>query len=195
MKTLKTKKCKVCEIKYTPFSSLIKHCSPECGYELHKLNEKKKQAKKDKEWSEYAKAWRKDNKKKSEWIKDAQTEVNTYVRLRDHGKPCISCDGNWIDTSLNGSKWHAGHYRSRGSAGHLRFNLHNIHLQCAECNIHKSGNITEYRPRLLVKLGIDKLEALEANNDYKKIDRVYCERVIKIFKKRVKIQRTRLGID
>ncbi len=88
----------------------------------------------------------------------AQVEVNAYVRLRDAHLPCISC-GRHHD-----GQWHAGHYRSRGSAVHLALDLRNIHRQCAPCNNHLHGNAIGYRAGLLERYGLEFVEALEADN-------------------------------
>lgn len=186
--TIKLKRCKVCPEKFQPYSSLTKVCSTACALVLVDKD-------KDKKHRKEAIQWRKDNKKISEHIADAQTVVNQYIRLRDHDKPCISCptskDGNY----LTGSNWDAGHYRSRGSAPHLRFNTNNIFRQCVKCNRELSGNTVEMRKGMIKRLGVDKVEALEVNNGYKKFNREYCERVKKIFNKKTRIKRKRLGIE
>jgi hypothetical protein len=58
----------------------------------------------------------------------------------------------------------AGHFLSVGAAPHLRFNEQNVHLQCEKCNSYLSGNIAKYRPRLIAKIGLEAVEALESNN-------------------------------
>ena len=81
-------------------------------------------------------------KKKSEFEKDLQTEINAIVRLLDVDRGCISCDHGW------NKEWtrqaHAGHYYSVGSDPTLRFNLFNIWKQCSICNNWKSGNERAY---------------------------------------------------
>ena len=52
-----------------------------------------------------------------------------------------------------------------GAAPELRFNLLNIHKQCAPCNNHKSGNAIEYRIRLVAKIGLDAVEWLEGKHE------------------------------
>ena len=89
------------------------------------------------------------------WIKKTQTIFNKYIRQRDFGKPCISCD-----RAMTG-QIHAGHYRSVGAHPELRFVEENCHAQCAQCNNWKSGNLTEYRANLIRKIGIKKVEWLE----------------------------------
>lgn len=181
----KPKKCKSCKTQYQPYSSLSKACSPKCALELVSIA-------KDKKHNKEKLAFRLDDKKISQWIAEAQVSVNTYVRLRDAGKPCICCGRVYPDDS---GEWDAGHYRSRGASPNLRFNLHNIHRQAKHCNRYLGGNYSEYRIGLVERIGIDKVEAIEVNNGYKKFDRHYCERVKRIFNKKSRIQKKRLGLD
>ena len=53
----------------------------------------------------------------------------------------------------------------------------------------------EMRKGMIERIGISKLEEIEMNNGYKKFDRTYCERLIKIFNKKARIQKKRLGIN
>jgi hypothetical protein len=100
-------------------------------------------------------------KTRSQWMKEAQSEVNRYVRLRDKDLPCISC-GRFHD-----GQYHAGHYRTVGSAPELRFEVSNIHKQCAPCNNHLSGNLINYRKGLVQKIGIDAVEWIEGKHEPK----------------------------
>ena len=184
----KPKKCKACKAQYQPYSSLSKACSPKCALELVLIAKDKKHRK---EKTEY----RLKTKSISAWIKEAQVEVNAYVRLRDHHLNCVSCDRSPEDTHLRGSAFHAGHYRGRGASPNLRYNLHNIRKQCAYCNEHLSGNVVEYRKELINRIGIDKVEALEINNGYRKFTKEYCIRVKAIFKKKAAMKKKRLGLD
>jgi len=146
------RKCKVCKTPYQPRNSLQKVCSPPCA--IAAVKEQK------------AKAWRKEKRKRKEQLKskrellrDAQKEFNAYIRARDHAEPCISCG------RFHQGQWHAGHYRTTAAAPQLRFNEDNCHKQCQPCNTHLSGNLVEYRIRLKEKIGAERLQALETNND------------------------------
>lgn len=92
------------------------------------------------------------------WEDLTQRVVNDYIRERDADLPCISC--GTFDTV----QWEAGHYRSRGKASHLRYNEDNIHKQCHHCNVALSANQQQYRIYLIVKIGVERVEALENNN-------------------------------
>ncbi len=119
-----------------------------------------------------------------EYMKEAQASVNKYIRARDRHKPCVSC-GSMPDDKIGGS-FDAGHYRSRGSASHLRFNLLNIHKQCVKCNRFKSGNAVDYRIELIKRIGLDNVEKLENDNKPRKFTIEYLKRLKKIFNKRAR---------
>ena len=175
------KKCKVCKTPFESFNSLIGHCSPKCGYELHRKNQDKKHRK------EKAK-FRNDDKSISKLRSEAQAAINAYVRLRDYHKSCICCGVK------DSPQWDAGHYRSRGSAKHLAFNLNNIHKQAVKCNRYLGGNYSEYRIGLINRIGLDKVEALETNNAVRRFDKEYLERLKKIFNKKARMKKKRLGL-
>ncbi len=94
-------------------------------------------------------------------MKEAQTIFNTWIRLRDKGNLCISCDKIC-------KKENAGHYKSVGGFPELRFEPLNVHLQCEYCNTYLHGNLIEYRKRLIKKIGLEKAEWLEKKHDPKK---------------------------
>jgi len=94
-------------------------------------------------------------KTRSDYLKEAQVEFNRYIRERDKNQGCISCGRN------NGSKANAGHYRSVGAFPELRYCEDNCYLQCEHCNTYLSGNLIEYRKRLVQRVGIEKVEWLE----------------------------------
>lgn len=96
-------------------------------------------------------------------IKEAQVEFNAYIRLRDMGKPCICC-GAPLNAGSVGGAFDAGHYRSTGSASHLRFNEDNVHGQTKKCNRWGAGRAVDYRIGLIQRIGLSRVEALEANN-------------------------------
>ena len=94
----------------------------------------------------------------------AQKAFNAWVRERDKDQPCICCGRE--KTQVNGLRahgWDAGHYRSRGSAPHLRFHEDNCHRQLVYCNQFRAGNAVDYRLRLIERIGLERVEALEAD--------------------------------
>lgn len=158
-KPVKLKKCKVCPTKFAPRNSLQLVCCGHCAYLYQKRQSEKKAV--DKALEE-RKAWRERKAKLKplkHWEDMTQRAVNDYItKGRDVDKPCISC-GTWETV-----QWEAGHYRSRGAASHLRYNEDNIHKQCHRCNDDLSSNSIPYRGALILKIGPQRVEALENNN-------------------------------
>lgn len=194
MPRLKT--CKNCGTRYEPGPNarpFENWCSFDCGAELarkaQERQRKRARAKvrgKQERAEKAARAARKQRKEalktKSDWMKEAQQAFNRYIRERDRGKPCISCD--WPDDGTN--QRHASHYRSVGAAKQLRFNGWNVHASCAQCNSMKSGNAVEYRIRLVRKIGESRVNALECNQDIADFSIDYLKRVKQIFNKRAR---------
>ena len=151
-KEIKQKKCSMCKEKYTPARTTQKVCSMRCAIALQ-------DAEKVKKFNQETKERREKLKSKAQWLKQAQAAFNKFIRLRDAGQPCISCGRD------TGCKVNAGHYRSVGARPELRFTELNVHLQCEHCNMWKSGNIMDYRIRLIDKIGLDKVEWLEGKHE------------------------------
>jgi 5-methylcytosine-specific restriction endonuclease McrA len=120
-------------------------------------------------------------KTKTEWLTEAQAAVNAYVRIRDRGKPCVSCGKPDNGTHQR----HASHYRSVGACSSLRFNLKNVYASCQQCNTSKSGNLLEYRIRLKARYGESLVEWLESQNEPKRYETDYLIRLRDVFRKRV----------
>jgi len=114
--------------------------------------------------------------------KQAQAAFNAFIRERDKMSGCISCDK---DNSWHG-QWHAGHYKTTKARPDIRFNEDNCHKQCSVCNNHLSGNIGEYTPKLIEKIGQQRFLALSLN----KIKRYTCDELKEIeliYKKKLKV--------
>lgn len=158
-RAIKQKTCKVCRNKFTPTRQLQAVCDYKCAQAKAEKDGAKKAAKEaTRQRVEHRRAKEK-AKTRAEWLKDVQVVFNAYIRARD-GKVCISCG-----TTKPTIQYAAGHYRTRGAAGHLRFNEDNCHSQCnSYCNLHLSGNIVNYRPRLIAKIGLERVDALENDN-------------------------------
>lgn len=161
----KTVKCKVCEGEYVRLRPLQKVCSPICGLtHARKLTAKKAERE--------AKADRKADKAKLDAMRTkpqltklAQQAFNAFIRARDAGKPCISC-GTTLSNEPN--TYDAGHYRSVGSAPHMRFVEDNCHGQCKHCNNYLAGNHVEYRKGLMARIGVRSVELIEADTILRK---------------------------
>ena len=96
-------------------------------------------------------------------LKEAQAAFNAFIRARDAGKPCICC-GQPLVAGDVGGRFDCGHYRSVGSAGHLRFHEDNAHGQRKQCNRWGAGRAVDYRLGLIERIGLERVEALEASN-------------------------------
>lgn len=94
-------------------------------------------------------------------IREADRAFAVYVRLRDRlaGYPCIS-SGKPLDWS--GNAVDSGHFRSRGAASAIRYHQDNCHAQTKHDNLYLSGNAVEYRKGLIERIGLERVEALEA---------------------------------
>ena len=106
-------------------------------------------------------------KTRNDWIKETQVAFNAFIRERDKDKPCICC-GKPLGESQVGGGFDAGHYRSTGSAPHLRFCEDNAHGQTKFCNRYRAGNAVSYRLGLIQRIGLERVEKLEADNEPKK---------------------------
>lgn len=106
-------------------------------------------------------------KTRSDWIKEAQIAFNAYVRARDAYRLCICCDTPLTRDAVGGG-YDCGHYRSVGSAPHLRFDERNAHGQTKKCNRYGAGRAVDYRRGLIYRLGLDVVEALEADQTPRK---------------------------
>ena len=102
-------------------------------------------------------------KNRSDYIREAQVAFNAFVRERDRNQLCICCDKP-LQLEAVGGGFDCGHYRSVGSAPHLRFNEFNAHGQSKQCNRYGSGRAVDYRIGLIKRIGLQLVEALEADN-------------------------------
>jgi hypothetical protein len=151
------KKCKNCKIPFEPrFSTLEKFCwNTDCKLieAMEKLSKIKKNQKLDDniKWKEKKESL----KTLQDYLQEYQKLVNTFIRLRDRSKRCISCN-----KPLK-AKFDAGHFFSVGSYPSVRFDLTNIHGQCVHCNQHLRGNVHEYRKNITKRINHEELEQLE----------------------------------
>ena len=200
------RKCKVCGEWFHPAYSNVVWCCPEHGaiyaIELRTKEKVKAEAKRikdkrqaEKEGRARRQKMRESFKTKSQWDKEAQSAFNRYIRIRDEGKECVSCGNPLIGKSnyLTGSAIDASHYRSRGAASHLKFNVFNVHSACTRCNRQLSGNAVEYRIRLIDRIGLERVERLESDNDPRRFDIPYLQRIKSIFTRKSRALEKRRG--
>jgi len=127
---------------------------------------------------------------KPQLVKKAQSAFNAFVRARDAGKPCISC-GKPLGTEPN--SYDCGHYRSVGSAPHMRFVEDNAHGQCKHCNNYLAGNHVAYRQGLIERIGLARVEQIEADNTLRKYTREGLIEIARYY--REKARSIRLQVD
>ena len=174
-------------------SSLRAFCSMECLMSFTRSEKGKKVVKKaiESEYRQKKANVREKHKTRSQWLAEAQSAFNKYVRWRDRDEPCISC-GSFPDDKYGGN-FDAGHFRSRGSAPHLSYCLWNVHKQCVKCNRFRSGAVNEYRAALIQKIGKTKVEYIETTQSGPERDIKYAQRVKSIFTRLLKHRRKQNG--
>lgn len=160
---LRVRKCALasCRKPFEPRSMTHKCCGPACA-EAFAVLERARRDRADRQ-AGLAKL-----KTKRDFIKEAQVAFNAYIRARDADQPCICCGRTSEKQYLTGTNWDCGHYRSTGSAPHLRFNEDNAHRQLTICNRHGAGRAVDYRIGLIRRIGIERVEALESMNEVRK---------------------------
>ena len=131
-------------------------------------------------------------KTRSDWMKEAQKAFNRYIRARDYGKPCASCGSS--PEQKRGGTMDCSHYRSVGSAPHMRFFVFNAASGCVKCNRELSGNVVELRKGLVIRFGKERIESLEADETISRFDIPYLMRVKYIFNRRAKLREDRTNL-
>ena len=172
--------CRSCRQPFERLRTTQVVCSRVCALALVADGKARKAAKAAKDDRKVTRAKLQALKPRAKLLAEAQQAVNRYVRLRDAGKPCISCDRppTWD------GQWHASHFRSVGAASAVRFHLWNIWRACSICNHHLSGNLAEYEPRLRAMIGDAKVDWLRAQNQRVTYSRDYLLRLRAVFTKK-----------
>ncbi|AYW18562.1 hypothetical protein DTA24_07820 [Klebsiella sp. P1CD1] len=186
----KQKKCPICSTEYIPRSSLQKVChNYKCAIAYNKKRDEENAARNKRKQERLQKSELKQRKDRlktaSQWNKEAQAAVNKFIYWRDYGRPCIAC-GRPLNYGVRGGAVDSSHYRSRGAAPWLRFNVFNNHSGCVRCNRELSGNLIPYRLNLIEKIGLQRVERIEHDNTVRKFSIEYLKRVKAIFTRRAK---------
>jgi hypothetical protein len=168
VKEKKARKCAHCSAEFRPtFNTTQKVCSPACALAMAPVHQvKARKALADIERREI-KVRKEALKSRGDHMREAQQAFNEYIRTRDQaaGHFCIS-SGKPLDWS--GNAVDAGHYRSVGSAPHLRFDERNCHAQSKQDNRFLSGNAVDYRIGLIARIGQEAVDALESDQSVRK---------------------------
>jgi len=159
VKVFKPKKCKVGGEQFVPIKPFQPTCFAHAG-EWIRIQEAKRLEKKQKAQRKVMKA---NIKTRSKWLKELEKIFNEYIRLRDKSLPCISCG------ATSGVQWSAGHYFPT-THGSVRFNELNVNKQCwNNCNRNKHGNLAEYLPNLIKKIGQKAFDEMERIKNQERI--------------------------
>lgn len=153
------RECAQCKSWFNPQRMGAKVCSPLCAARFVR-------AQHDAEKAEFKKR-KEAAKPRGKLIAEAQTAFNLFIRTRDAGLPCICC-GQPFEPEKPGGSADAGHYLSRGSAPHLRFDENNCFAQRKNCN--RPGGTTRqaFRAGVVARIGLEAVEALEADTTVRK---------------------------
>ena len=164
-------RCKNCKEKFEPVRFNQKYCLESECVKVWVQVEKEKKWKKDKA------RIKKELMTVQDYIKVAQQVFNKWIRERDKGQPCISCE------NPTPKKVNAGHFYSANNHWNVRFNEDNVHLQCEYCNSFLSGNLIPYRANLIKKIGQERFETLESiANETRKFTIEELKEIIKKYK-------------
>lgn len=167
-------RCKNCKEKFEPIRFNHKYCLKDECIRAFVAETKEKM------WKQTKTRMKEDLKTTQDWLKEAQTIFNKYIRLRDMGLLCISC--NTVPKKKN-----AGHYFSSGGHSNVRFDEDNVHLQCEHCNTYLSGNLLNYQIGIEKRIGAEKLIELQAKAHLEKrwsVDEL--KEIIKEYKTKVR---------
>ena len=167
-----------CDRTFIQFKSTVKVCSVGCAISFANqkaLQDAIKVARRQK------KEWYKENETVQALANKAQIPFNTFIRQRDAGKPCISCQ-----RPLKG-KYDAGHYHNSNNHWNVRFNELNVHGQCVKCNRDEHANLINYRIGLLGRIGEENLAHLDSiakrtrkytRNELSAIEKLYKSKIL-----------------
>ena len=175
-------KCKNCKQVFEVKRFNQKYCDEiDCKAIEALKNLEKIKAKEVKDWSKRKREIVKGMETVQQLMKITQTTFNKFIRLRDKGKPCISC------LNYKPKKVNAGHYYSSGGHKNLTFNEDNCHLQCEYCNTFLHGNLIEYRKNLIERIGVERVNRLdELAHVTRKYTREELRELNELYKKKIK---------
>jgi hypothetical protein len=180
--TIKPKACQHCAREFIPARPMQQVCSPTCA------SRKVRAAKKAER--EAVKERKRALETIPELIKVAQREFNAFIRARDQGKPCICC-GKPLGEGDVGGAYDCGHWRSTGSASHLRFDERNAHAQRKHCNRYGAGRAVDYRIGLVERIGLHAVVELESDNRVHKWTRDELRQIAATYRQKLKELRSK----
>lgn len=168
-------RCKNCKQKFEPVRFNAKYCMNEECVRVWIETEKQKQ------WKVKKTRLKKELMSLQDWLKLAQMTFNKWIRHRDKGLNCISCD-----KPIKGVT-HASHYFSSGGHSNVRFHEDNVHSGCYKCNVELSGNLLNYQIGIEKRIGGERLlELHERAHVVKKWTIDECKEIIETYKRKLK---------
>jgi len=167
-------RCKNCKEKFEPVRFNQKYCFNKMCVDAWI------QEAKVKDWKKTKAKMKAELMTLQDYIKLAQITFNKYIRLRDKGNVCISCQ-------KIPKKENAGHFYNANNHYNVRFDENNVHLQCEHCNTFLSGNLINYRENLLKKIGAEEFNVLEGKSKVtRKFTKEELKEIIETYKKKIK---------
>jgi len=157
LKKPRSKKCKACGVRFEPSRPMQAVCGPLCAARYAREQREKSERKVTRERIQLIKT-------RTQILKEAQAAFNAFIRWRDRNELCICC-GMPLTLQAVGGGYDCGHYRSTGSAPHLRFDERNAHAQRKVCNRYGAGRAVDYRIGLIQRIGLAAVEALESDQE------------------------------
>lgn len=192
--SLKPRRCKQCREVFTPSRSMQSVCSVACSIAWAEKQKAQKAARAKHDERKSLAERKAKLKTRREWIAEAQVAVNKVARLRDvlAGHGCISCGAR--PQQKYGGTFDAGHYRSVGSAPHMRYYLPAIRGQCVRCNRELGGAVVNFRRGLIERIGIERVEEIESMQWTAKWSVEYLQRLKKVMNKKARRLEKRIEI-
>lgn len=181
----KQKKCKQCKELFTAERPMQSCCSIHCSIEYGKAQKIKRDG------TEKRTALKAFNDSDKNVLKRKAIQVfNEYIRKRDAGLPCVSCDfvphynkkGEYVER-----QWHASHFKPANTYSYLRFDESNVHKGCSQCNLFLSGNLDQYRIRIVDRIGQEELNRLDKPNEIKNWTIEELKNIIETYKQKIKM--------
>ena len=167
-------RCKHCKNKFEPIRFNMKYCLNDECVRVWVESEKAKQ------WKKTKAKMKNELETVQELIKATQIIFNKYIRLRDKGQVCISCQKKPL-------KENCGHFFNANNHWNVRFSELNCHLQCEHCNTYLSGNLIEYQRNLIEKIGIKSYHELEAEaRKTRKFTKDELKEIMQVYKNKIK---------
>ena len=177
----KPKRCRntACRAEFHPARPLQAACSIACALVVAKAKQSREQRQAAKLERAQLKEAKEKLKRRSDYVKEAETAVRDYRRLYELsiGSPCISCGKSQDQIRAEqgwktGGAFDGGHLLGKGARPNLRMIPDNIWLQCKACNAgsakyaRKGASVSEqFRANVIKRIGLDRVEELESDHE------------------------------